>query len=136
MARLRQAGRRDDLTAQLAFRPRAAVGSSPALIPLLTLDDEGFRQRFSKSPIKRAKRRGLLRNVCVALGNLGDPVAVPALIHALHDPEPLVRGHAAWALGRIGCTDALSALEDALNAERDEQVLAEIRCALAMGEAG
>ena len=53
------------------------VGSSPALIPLLALDEEGFRERFRHSPVKRAKRRGLLRNVCVALGNIGDPVAVP-----------------------------------------------------------
>ena len=59
-----------------AFQPRAQVGSSPALIPLRQLDDEAFRERFRHSPIKRAKRRGLLRNVCVALGNIGDPVAV------------------------------------------------------------
>src|SRR5579859_5602840 len=84
------------------FRPHSTVGSSPELIPLLSLTEEQFRERFRRSPIKRTKRRGLLRNVCVALGNSGDPEAVPALIGALHDHEPLVRGHAAWALGRLG----------------------------------
>ena len=79
------------------------------MIPLLALDDEGFRERFRPQPIKRAKRRGLLRNVC-ALGNIGDPVAIPALTGALEDAEPLVRGHAAWALGRIGGVGACAAL--------------------------
>jgi epoxyqueuosine reductase len=134
-ARLRRSGRLDDGRTRLEFRPRQDTGSSPALIPLLALDDDGFRQRFSKSPIKRAKRRGLLRNVCVALGNIGDPVAVPALAHALRDHEPLVRGHAAWALGRIGGKDARDALQAALSIEHDESVLAEIRCALAMFDA-
>ncbi len=61
----------------------------------------GFRQRFRNSPVRRTKRRGLLRNVCVALGNGNDSTAVPALVSALDDHEPLIRGHAAWALGRI-----------------------------------
>jgi epoxyqueuosine reductase len=117
---------------RLEFHPRAAVGSSPALLPLLALDEAGFRERFRHSPIKRAKRRGLLRNVCVALGNLGDPVAVPALTGALHDGEPLVRGHAAWALGRIGGDAARSALTEALAGEREETVRQELRCALEM----
>jgi epoxyqueuosine reductase len=112
------------------FRPRATVGSSPELIPLLALTEEQFRERFRHSPIRRTKRRGLLRNVCVALGNIGDPQAVPALIGALHDYEPLVRGHAAWALGRIGGEEARRALEDALRGEEDEEVQKEIQCAL------
>ena len=82
-------------------RPRADL-SAPDLLELLALDDEAFRVKFKNSPIKRTKRRGLLRNVCVALGNLGDPRAVPALTRAAEtDPEPLVREHAAWALTRI-----------------------------------
>lgn len=112
------------------FRPRSAIGSSPELIPLLALTEEEFRERFRHSPIKRAKRRGLLRNVCVALGNSGDPQAVPALITALHDSEPLVRGHAAWALGRIGGERAVTALHDALASEDDDEVVKEIRYAL------
>lgn len=117
---------------RLEFQPRPATGSSPALIPLLSLTEDEFRERFRKSPVKRAKRRGLLRNVCVALGNIGDTVAIPALSGALHDTEPLVRGHAAWALGRIGGPDARAALTDALLAEDDPAVLQEIRHAQEM----
>jgi epoxyqueuosine reductase len=112
------------------FRSREDIGSSPELIPLLSLTEEQFRERFRLSPIRRAKRRGLLRNVCVALGNIGDPQAVPALIGALHDHEPLVRGHAAWALGRIGGEQAKQALEEALAGEENEEVKKEIQCAL------
>src|SRR5229473_581295 len=112
------------------FRPRTDVGSTPELIPLLSLTEEQFRERFHRSPIRRTKRRGLLRNVCVALGNSGDPQAVMPLIGALHDDEPLIRGHAAWALGRIGGKDAKKALEEALVSEEDGETRNEIRCAL------
>ena len=84
-----------------AVVPRADL-TTPDLLELLALDDAGFHAKFQNSPIKRTKRRGLLRNVCVALGNLGDPRALPALEHAAeHDPEPLVREHAAWAIRTI-----------------------------------
>jgi epoxyqueuosine reductase len=66
------------------------------------LDDAAFRARFKGTPVLRAKRRGLLRNVAVALGNWGSPAALPALAQALHDPEPLIREHVAWAIERIG----------------------------------
>ncbi len=131
--RLLQLTRKNDKTFRPhpEFLPRPAVGSSPELIPLLSLSEEQFRERFRRSPIKRAKRRGLLRNVCVALGNIGDPQAIPALIGALHDAEPLVRGHAAWALGRIGGEHATQALQEALTNEADPTVQKEISCALA-----
>jgi len=68
----------------------------------LELDEPGFETLFAGSPIRRAGRDGFLRNVCVALGNKGEAAAVPALARALeHDPSPLVREHAAWALGEI-----------------------------------
>ena len=67
----------------------------------LALDDAQFRELFRGSPIKRTKRRGLLRNVCVALGNVGDESDRPALEKAARDPEPLIAEHAAWALERI-----------------------------------
>ncbi len=118
------------------FRPRPQTGSRPELIPLLSLTEEEFRERFRHSPIRRTKRRGLLRNVCVALGNIGDPRAVPALVGALHDDEPLVRGHAAWALGQIGGQPAEQALRDALACESDAEVQQEIRCALSAFIAG
>ena len=63
--------------------------------------EEEFRARFAGTSIMRAKRVGMQRNACVALGNLGDERSEPALSSALREAEPLVRGHAAWALGRI-----------------------------------
>jgi epoxyqueuosine reductase len=129
--RLRVGGRLGAPGERAEFLPRDRESSSPALLPLLDLDEEAFRERFRRSPIKRAKRRGLLRNVCVALGNLGDPVAVPRLARVLeHEPEPLVRGHAAWALGRLGGSTARVALVDALPREQEVSVIQEIRCAL------
>lgn len=116
-----------------SFSPRPATGSSPELIPLLKLSEEEFRERFRGSPIKRTKLRGLLRNVCVALGNSGDRTAVPALCEALHHAEALVRGHAAWALGQLGSSSARLALEEALASETDTEVQKEICCALETG---
>lgn len=72
-----------------------------ALRDYLSLSDEQFHVLFRKSPIKRIKRRGFLRNVCVALGNVGDATDLPALQRAAADPEPLIAEHAAWAVERI-----------------------------------
>ena len=118
------------LSLEPAFRQRHDF-AAPVLIPLLELDDEGFRERFRNSPIKRAKRVGLQRNVCVALGNIGDSSAVPALATALIKADALVRSHAAWALGRIGGGQAAEALESALSHEEDSEVIEEIEHALA-----
>ena len=73
----------------------------PELIELLQLDDAGFKARFAGTPLLRTKRRGLLRNVCVALGNIGDATALPALANAARDPEPLIAEHAHWAVAQI-----------------------------------
>ena len=94
------------------------------------VDDEGFRELFRGSPIKRARRAGLLRNVCVALGNWGAEEAVPVLVAGLSDPAPLVRGHAAWALGRVGTPAALAALSSARAEQSDPVVLEEIGLAM------
>jgi epoxyqueuosine reductase len=99
---------------------------APLLLDLMALDDEGFGRRFRHSPLVRAKRRGLLRNAAVALGNWGDVSAIPALIRALDDREPLIRGHAAWALCRIGTHEARQAMADALEAEADAWVREEL----------
>jgi len=115
-------------TAEPAFQSRDGF-EAPDLQELLGLDPEAFSRRFRKSPIKRTKRRGLLRNAAVALGNLKRPESVPALAKALGDQEPLVRGHAAWALGEIGGEAAVAALREA-EGEEDEDVKLEIGKAL------
>jgi epoxyqueuosine reductase len=81
------------------FHPES---STPRLDELLALDERGFRERFAGTPLARAKRRGLLRNAAVALGNSGSPAARPALERAATDPDELIRAHAAWALYRFG----------------------------------
>jgi epoxyqueuosine reductase len=85
----------------LRFEPGLAA---PRLLDLINLNDDQFRARFKRTPLWRAKRRGLLRNVAVALGNWGDERAIPALRQALKDPEPMVREHATWALSQIQVT--------------------------------
>ncbi len=74
---------------------------TPDLLELLLLDAPTFKQRFRGTPIERTKRRGLLRNVAVALGNTADARALPALAKARHDEEPLIAEHAAWAIQQI-----------------------------------
>ncbi len=100
------------------------------LVGLLELSEEEFRHRFAGTSIMRAKWLGMQRNACVALGNTADESAVPKLSEALERAEPLVRGHAAWALGRIGGSQALSTLVKASWSETDAAVLEEIREAL------
>jgi epoxyqueuosine reductase len=75
--------------------------STPELLELLSMDESQFKQRFAGTPLLRAKRRGLLRNVCVALGNIGDESALAALGRAASDPEPLIAEHACWAIEQI-----------------------------------
>jgi epoxyqueuosine reductase len=84
---------------EAAFAARPAVAM--ALRDYLALDDNSFRALFRGSPIKRIKRRGFLRNVCVALGNIGTELDLPALEVAAGDSEPLVAEHAQWAIGQI-----------------------------------
>ena len=109
----------------------ARDGLSPPHLPhLLSLDRDAFNALFRRHPGKRPKRRGLLRNAAVALGNSGRPEAVPYLVAALADEEPLVRGHAAWALGEIGGRDAARALESGVGREGDREVRREMEDAL------
>ena len=83
-----------------AFAARPAVAQM-ALRDFLALDDEEFREMFRGSPIKRIKRRGFLRNVCVALGNVGTEEDLPALAAAARDAEALIAEHARWAIAQI-----------------------------------
>ena len=116
-------------TKERGFSPRKG-NLAPRLLSLINMTQEQFSRRFKGSPIKRAKRRGFLRNVAVALGNWKHPSAVPALKKALHDEEPLVRGHAAWALGQIGGGGAKRGLQGRLRVERHPEVITEIKDAL------
>ena len=108
--------------------------SAMDLIPLLDLSQLEFNKIFKDSAIKRAKLSGFQRNVCVALGNIGDPVAVPALRKVIQTDYPdLVRSHAAWALGRIGGKSAMEILNSHANSEKSPEVLEEIQEAICSG---
>jgi epoxyqueuosine reductase len=102
----------------------------PRLPELLALSEEDFGRRFTVSAVKRAKRRGLLRNVAVALGNTRNPDAIAPLTRSIEtESEPLIRSHAAWALGQVGGSAARQALEHALR-DRDTAVRREASAAL------
>jgi len=115
-----------------AYAARSVTAGAP-LTALLAMTVGDFAREFQGTAVWRTGRTRLLRNVAVALGNAADPAAVPALARALEgperDPEPLVRGHAAWALGRIGTSPAKAALARASGAERDPFVRGEIASA-------
>jgi epoxyqueuosine reductase len=116
-----------------AFAPRAALAGKDARTlarELLAMSPAEFSAAFKGSPMKRTKLRGLKRNASVVLGNVGTADDVPALAAALSDPEPLVRGHAAWALGRVGSPAALAALRSRVPDESDVSVLEEVRSAI------
>jgi epoxyqueuosine reductase len=117
------------------FSEEAGMGPYLKMEEVLEIrTEEEFERRFAGTPLTRPGRAGLLRNCCVAAGNLRLEKAVPALIECLReDPSPLVRGHAAWALGEIGGADA--ALREAAETESDHQCLEEIGLALADGTA-
>lgn len=109
----------------------AATGwEAPRLIELIGMTEAEWDEFSRGSAIRRAKRAGFLRNVAVALGNQGSREAVPALAGALSDSEPLVRGHAAWALGRVGSEPAKAALTARLATEESAWVREEITLAL------
>ena len=99
---------------------------APPLLDLLVLDEAAFNKRFAHSPIKRIKRTRLVRNACVAAGNWGSDTAVPPLITLLTDPEPIIRGHAAWALQQIGSPEAITAVAYALTHESNPDVRREM----------
>jgi epoxyqueuosine reductase len=108
-----------------AFEPDAK--SNPVtLAELFDLTDESFRQRFRKTPLWRSKRRGILRNAAIVLGNQQAAAATEALQRGLHDVEPMVRAASAWALGQIGGADAQQALAGCLHTETVAEVIDEI----------
>ncbi len=117
-------------TTEQSFHP--ADGTNPLdLCQLFTLDEEAFRQRFRHTPFWRSRRRGLLRNAAIVLGNQKAAAAVPWLIRGLEDCEPLIRGACAWALGRCVTDETVAALKKRLPHEPDLDVKAEIETVLA-----
>ena len=118
------------------FSEEAGAGPYLEIEEVLTIrTDEEFGRRFAGTPLTRPGRAGLLRNCCVAAGNLKLQRAIPALIRCLReDSSPLVRGHAAWALGEIG--GAEEALREAAGRESDPRCLEEMELALAGAAVG
>ena len=100
--------------------PRTLEHALPDLVALATKGANQLRHYMKRTALRRIPRHVLLRNVAVALGNTGSPDAIPTLVELLGHRAPLVRAHAAWALGRLGARDALAAHADDDAAVRDE----------------
>ncbi len=112
------------------FAPLDADAAAPPLVELLELRSGAYKRRYRASAMGWRGAAILRRNAAIALGNAGDRATVPALVRALtEDPHPLVRGHVAWALGRIGSPAAWAALAARRALEGDQSVLAEIDAA-------
>jgi epoxyqueuosine reductase len=113
-----------------AFQPRSFL-NPPDLERFLNLPPESWKEPLRNSPLLRSKRRGLLRNAAIVAGNKRDHTMIPHLTELLlHDPEPSVRGHAAWALAQIGGEDALTVLRNVKETETEPSVLFEIESGL------
>lgn len=116
------------------MQPRSVKNAYPSLHWLLAMSDEEFGQTYFGTPVPRTKRRGLARNAAIALGNVGADRDIPHLDAALHaHDEPLVRGHAAWAVGQLANHDhrgARNALNNAYRREPDPDARREIELAL------
>jgi epoxyqueuosine reductase len=112
-----------------SFQPRTEAGLE-SLLELLSLSEEQFRDRYRATPLWRPRRRGMLRNAALVLGNQRFAPATEALVASLNDTEELVRGAAAWALGQIGGSEAEAGLRGALASESAVYVSGEIMEAL------
>ncbi|PJF41110.1 MAG: tRNA epoxyqueuosine(34) reductase QueG [Phototrophicales bacterium] len=115
-----------------AFIPGSLNRAAPKLIDILQIDDATFDTQFTGSPVYRIKRERLVRNACIAAGNSGDEALAPALRHLLSDANPLIRGHAVWALSRLLGKDAHPILTAHDQNETDAQVHDEIEAALTL----
>jgi epoxyqueuosine reductase len=117
-------------TKEIAFHPKDYDRAALPLLDLLSLTEDEFRSRFEGSPIYRIKRHRLVRNACVAAGNWGASEVIEPLQRLLHDEHPLVRGHAAWAIGQILGKDTALMLKSYYDREQDTEVKHEIQLAL------
>ncbi|KAA0138323.1 tRNA epoxyqueuosine(34) reductase QueG [Gimesia chilikensis] len=121
--------RKAPISGETAFQPVETFTPVDAC-ELLTLDEAAFQERFQSTPMSRARRAGLLRNAAIVLGNRGDETAVQALLGVLNDEEPLIRGAAAWALGRLGAPTTVETLQTRLETETETDVIEELKQAL------
>ncbi len=114
------------------FDPARGAGRRLDLVEVLSLEsDEMFRRRFKSTPLTRPKRRGLLRNAAVVAANIGCTTAIPVLIERIeHDPEPLIRSHALWALTQLDEKKARRFIEQSLT-DPDPMVIDEAASLLA-----
>ena len=117
------------LSEEPTFQPQND-NNPTSLVELFDLDDEQFRQRFRHTPLWRSRRRGILRNAAIVLGNQKFAAAVPALTRGLGDEEPMIRGASAWALGQIGSAAAQESLQTRREREEEPAVAAEINATL------
>jgi epoxyqueuosine reductase len=114
-----------------AFQPASTENAFPSLYRLLRMNEEEFRTVYRGTAVLRTKRAGLARNAAIALGNMGDQDDLGVLAETLRSHDlPLVRAHAAWAVGRIGGESARSALASARQSDPDPAVKAECLSAL------
>jgi epoxyqueuosine reductase len=118
--------RKPEALGESVFQPREEFNPL-SLVELFDLTDDEFRARFRKTPLWRPKRRGILRNAAIALGNEANPDSVEALCKGLNDSQPLVRGASAWALLQIDSQVAREHLQSRESIEQDAYVLSEIR---------
>lgn len=117
--------RRAKFSCETSFLPREGL-FNPELSSLLEIAEEDFKKVFRKSPVKRAKRGGFIRNVLVAMGNSGNKRFIPHVKRLLKDADPLVRAHAVWALWKLEGKDALETIKGLLAKEHDPMVREEI----------
>ena len=122
-------------TSEPEFEPVAGLANANVL-DLLRLDETDFRQRLGPTPLERPGRSGVVRNAAIVAGNSRRIDAVEPLAALLSDDEPIVRGSAAWALGRIGDSTALTALRQRRPVENMEEVQHEIDAAIEAASAG
>jgi epoxyqueuosine reductase len=121
--------RKSPATTLPEFVPQRDLNPASAL-ELMQMTEVEFQNRFRDTPLSRPGWIGLRRNAAIVLGNRGDERCVPALIAALNDPTPMLRGTAAWALGQLGGESAAAALQARLAVEDNGDVIAELRAAL------
>lgn len=121
--------RKSPVSQRAEFQPQADLNPASAL-DILQMTEPEFDRRFGAKPLSRPGWNGLRRNAAIVLGNQGDERAIPALIEALHDGSPLVRGAAAWALGQLRGQSALAALQAQRAVEDNDDVVAELLAAL------